>query len=92
MSGGALNIDSAQLRTTASTVGGIVGELPQHSLVDLNGCGSAQVAQAASQFDLWVVLTGRIDTERVEALRDDANAVADEIDRIDAELAAGSGV
>lgn len=91
MSGGALNIDSSLLRETATAVGGIIGDLPQHSLVDLSGCGSPRVAQAASQFDLWVVLTGRIDTERVEALRDDANAVADEIDRIDAELAAGSG-
>ena len=91
MSGGDLNIDTSAIRDAASTLAGLIGDVPQHSLVDLNGCGSAQVANAAAQFDLWVVLTGRIVNERIEALRDDATAVADEADSVEAALAAGLG-
>ena len=91
MSGGNLNIDSSLLRDAASSLGGLIGDVPQHSLVNLAGCGSSRVTEAAAQFDLWAALTGRIMNERIEALRDDATAVADEAERIDDELAAGTG-
>lgn len=88
MPGGDLTIDSALLRAAQGSFTDLVGSIPQHSVVDVAGCGSTDVIRAVADFDLWAVLTGRIDTERFQALASDAGAVADEADRLDAQFAA----
>jgi hypothetical protein len=88
---GDLNVSAEVLRTAAGSLSGMVGSIPQHSLVDLTGCGSPSVARAAADFDLWLVLTGRIATERIQGLSGDTSLAADEIDRIDEAIAAGTG-
>lgn len=85
-----LNISGELLRGAAGSLTDLVGSMPQHSIVDLSGCGSTAVAQAAADFDLWVVLTGRIASERVQGLSGDASLAADEADELDAALAAGT--
>lgn len=89
MSGGDLDIDTALLRDAQASFNGLVGSIPQHSIVDVGGCGSVDVIRAVADFDLWAVLTGRIDTERFQTLASDAGAVADEAEKLDALLAAG---
>lgn len=78
MPGGDLTIDSALLRAAQGNFTDLVGSIPQHSVVDVAGCGSTDVIRAVADFDLWAVLTGRIGTERFQALASDAGAVADE--------------
>jgi hypothetical protein len=68
----------------------MVGSLPQQPLIDLSGCGSPAVARAAADFDLWLILTGRIATERILGLAGDTALAANEVDRIDAAIAAGT--
>jgi len=90
MPGGDLTIDSALLRAAQGSFTDLVGSIPQHSVVDVAGCGSTDVIRAVADFDLWAVLTGRIGTERFQALASDAGAVADAADRLDAQFAAES--
>jgi hypothetical protein len=91
MSGEDLSVSAETLRAAASSLTGLVGSVPQHSIVDLSGCGSASVARAAADFDLWVAITGRIASERFQGLSAHATLAADAIDELDEQLAAGTG-
>jgi hypothetical protein len=91
VSGAGITIETSVLRDAATSLNGLAGDIKQTSTVDLTGCGSSRVAQAAADFDMWLVLTGRMDNERIEGLAQDATVVADEADRIDAALAAAGG-
>lgn len=88
MPGSDLDIDTSVLRDAQTSFLGLVGSIPQHSIVEVRGCGSADVTRAVADFDMWAVLSGRIDTERFQALASDLRAVADETERLDALFAA----
>lgn len=89
---GDLVVSAETLRAAVSSLNGLVGSLPQHSVVDLAGCGSPAVARAAADFDLWLTLTGRIATERLQGLSAHTATAAAEMERIDEAIAAGTGV
>ena len=87
--GNELVVDSTVLRNVQASCADVADSIPQHSIVDVAGCGSSAVASAVADFDMWAVLVGRADAEGIQVLASQLGAVAEELERVDAELAAG---
>jgi hypothetical protein len=89
VSGNDLVIDTTVLRNVQASYTGLVGSIPQHSIVNVQTCGSNVVAEAVASFDMWAVLAARGDTEGFQVLASQLGTVADELDRLDGDLAKG---
>jgi hypothetical protein len=89
MSSNDLIVDTTVLRNAQASYSGLVGTIPQHSIADIRMCGSTVAADALASFDMWAVLAGRADTEGFQVLASQLGAVADELDRLDGDLANG---
>jgi hypothetical protein len=85
-----LAVDEETLLTVAASFDNEAGRVPSQVFLDLEGCGSASVASAAENFNMWGKVAAQVAAGRLRAVATEARSTAATFAAKDTELAAGA--